>query len=90
MRIHPETFTTGDLVQASGMYSVTHPAHRLFAEAALFRGEAFPKCALCSARVIFNVIREFPGLDFVENLSLRIPLYELPVIEDEPAIIPAA
>ena len=86
LRIHLKTFTTGDLVRASGIYSVTHAAHRLLPEAALFRGEVFPKCARCCEAVTFQAIREFPGFDLGENITLRIPLYELPVLENETEI----
>src|ERR1051326_7957417 len=48
-----ETFTTGAVVPASGIYSVSHGAHRLFSEVALFKGEFFPKCERCS-----NVVKK--------------------------------
>lgn len=78
---HPESYSTGGVVPASGIYSVTHAAHRLFAEVAMFKGEAFPKCARCSDAVIFYKVREFLGLDAAGTPSFRVPLYELAVIE---------
>jgi len=81
MARHPESFATGGVVPASGIYAVTHAAHRLFAEVAMFKGEAFPKCARCSDAVIFRKVREFQGLDAAGTPTFRVPLYELAVIE---------
>ena len=84
MARHLESYSTGEAVPASGIYSVTHAAHRLFAEVAMFKGEAFPKCAGCSDAVIFNKLREFQGLDAAGTPSFRVPLHELAVIETRP------
>jgi hypothetical protein len=77
MTCNPESFLTGETVPASGIYSVLHAAHRLFAKVAMFKGESFPKCARCSDAVTFRLIREFNGLDAAGTPSFRIPLYEL-------------
>ena len=77
MSCYPESFSTGETVPASGIYSVMHAAHRLFAEVAMFKGECFPKCARCSDAVTFRLVREFNGLDAAGTPSFRIPLYEL-------------
>ena len=81
MARYPESYSTGEVVPVSGIYSVTHAAHRLFAEVAMFKGEAFPKCARCSDAVIFSIVREFHGLDAAGTPSFRVPLFELAVIE---------
>jgi hypothetical protein len=81
MARHPESYSTGGVVPASGIYSVTHAAHRLFAEVAMFKGEGFPKCARCTDAVTFRMLREFHGLDAAGTPSFRVPLYELAVIE---------
>jgi hypothetical protein len=81
MTRYPESFSTGELVPASGIYSVAHAPHRLFAEVAMFKGEVFPRCASCSDLVTFRLLREFNGLDASGTPSFRIPLYELAEIE---------
>ena len=77
MARYPESFTTGEMVPASGIYSVTHAAHRLSHEVAMFKGEAFPKCARCADVVTFRVVREFTGLDAAGVPSFRVPLHQL-------------
>jgi len=66
-------FKTGMVIPASGIYEVTHSAHRLPHEVTLLRAETFPKCQKCADAVTFKLIRELPW---------RVTLYELPVIED--------
>jgi hypothetical protein len=73
----PEQFATGATVPASGIYLVAHAPHRLSDEVALFKGEIFPKCGRCSEAVKFRMVRVFHGLDAIEKLSYRVPLYEL-------------
>jgi hypothetical protein len=87
---HPDIFSTGEEVPASGIYSVTHAAHRLFAEVAMFKGEAFPKCARCADAVSFSKVREFLGLDAAGAPSFRVPLLELAVIEPLPDPVSAS
>ena len=90
MARHPEIYSTGEAVPASGIYSVAHAAHRLFAEVAMFKGEAFPKCARCTDAVIFSIVREFHGLDAAGTPSFRVPLLELAVIEPLPDPVSAS
>ena len=78
-----EQFATGATVPASGIYLVAHAAHRLAVEVALFKGESFPKCGRCSETVYFRMARIFHGLDAIEKLSYRVPLYELEVNDGE-------
>ena len=79
----PEQFGTGATVPASGIYQVTHAPHRLAVEVALFKGEIFPKCGRCSEAVTFRMVRVFHGLDAIEKLSYRVPLYELEATDGE-------
>jgi hypothetical protein len=76
-------FATGATVPASGIYVVTHAHHRLTAEVALFKGETFPKCGRCPELVHFRILRVFRGLDAIEKLSYRVPLYELEANDGE-------
>lgn len=79
-----DCFATGATVPASGIYVVTHAHHRLTAEVALFKGETFPKCGRCPEVVYFRILRVFHGLDAIEKLSYRVPLYELEANDREP------
>ena len=83
MACGPEQFATGATVPDSGIYLVAHAAHRLAVEVALFKGEIFPKCGRCSEAVAFRMLRVFHGLDAIEKLSYRVPLYELEAIDAE-------
>src|SRR5262245_46283771 len=59
MNKQPDSFVTGDRVPSSGIYSVEHIAHQLFAEVAMFQGEVFSRCAHCSSAVTFRRVRAF-------------------------------
>jgi len=83
MAVKPEQFATGATVPDSGIYLVTHTPHRLAVEVALFKGEMFPKCGRCSEAVRFRMVRAFHGLDAIEKLSYRVPLYELDANDEE-------
>jgi hypothetical protein len=83
MACGPEQFATGATVPASGIYLVAHAPHRLTAEVALFKSETFPKCGRCSEAVLFRMVRAFHGLDAIEKLSYRVPLYELEANDGE-------
>jgi hypothetical protein len=90
MKKQSEIFATGDRVPSSGIYSVEHMAHQLFADVAMFQGEVFPKCARCSGAVTFRLVREFPGLDVAGVPTFRVPLTELPELgTDPPTLAPA-
>jgi len=78
-----DCFATGATVPASGIYVVAHAHHRLSAEVALFKGETFPKCGRCLEVVHFRILRVFRGLDVIERLSYRVPLYELEANDGE-------
>jgi hypothetical protein len=79
----PEQFATGATAPDSGIYLVTHAPHRLAVEVALFKGEIFPKCGRCPGVVHFRMMRAFHGLDAIEKLSYRVPLYELEANDGE-------
>lgn len=85
MSRQPKIFSTGELVPASGMYSIEHAAHRLSSAVGMFKGEVFPRCSRCTESVTFHAIREFHGLDVGGEPFLRIPLYELQVLEGDAA-----
>ena len=83
MDCESDCFATGATVPASGIYVVAHAPHRLTPEVALFKGETFPKCGRCSGTVYFRMMRAFHGLDAIEKLSYRVPLYELEANDGE-------
>lgn len=83
MTCSQKNFTTGQQVPASGVYSIKHSAHRLSLQVALFKGELFPKCALCAGAVFFSLVRRFSGLDAAGQPTFRVPLYELAVLNED-------
>jgi hypothetical protein len=75
---------TGIAVPQSGIYTVTHAAHRLPTQVALLKGEIFPGCSKYRAVVGFELVRSMPGLDMlVVGLSIPFAFTELPVISDD-------
>lgn len=74
-----ERFSTGDKVPVTGIYLVLHGAHRLPHEALLLQAEQFPRCAKCSNRVEFELLKAVPGFDQHRDRIAR--LYELPVVD---------
>lgn len=50
-------YRPGDLVPESGVYRVTHDAHRLMHEATLLAGDRFPLCRQCKVSVRFELRR---------------------------------
>jgi hypothetical protein len=83
MDCEADCFATGATVPASGIYLVAHGPHRLTAEVALFKGEIFPRCGRCAEAVHFRMLRAFRGLDAIEKLLYRVPLYELEANDGE-------
>jgi hypothetical protein len=74
---HIVLHSTGEVVPATGVYTVHHTHHRLTADIVLFGGERFPRCAKCVIPVQF-------GLDMpvkVEYLPVRV--HQLPDLDDE-------
>ncbi|HKD81523.1 MAG TPA: hypothetical protein VKH81_17655 [Candidatus Angelobacter sp.] len=76
----PFLFDVDEQVPASGMYSVFHDEHCLQSEVMLFKGEYFPRCSRCREKVVFSMSRPIPALDRIRDLSVRMPLHELPVL----------
>jgi len=50
-------YRPGELVPESGVYRVTHDAHRLMHEATLLAGDRFPLCRQCKRAVRFELLR---------------------------------
>jgi hypothetical protein len=84
-------YKTGEEIPASGVYRVTHSAHRLPHEVMLLRGERFPKCQQCSDTVAFKLLRAAKEITREEKrLTFNVTLYELPVLEDDDVAVPTA
>jgi hypothetical protein len=47
----------GDFVSRSGIYFALHREHRAVNELALAKGDLFPQCRICGARVTFQFWR---------------------------------
>jgi hypothetical protein len=75
-------FKTGMVIPASGIYGVTHSAHRLPDEVTLLWGETFPRCQKCAGAATFKLIRELSYQAVIRELPSRVTLYELPVMDD--------
>lgn len=71
--------SNGDVVPESGIYRVTHAAHRLPHEVTLLKGQAFPRCSHCAVKVIFEPIRLAP------QLKSGIVIYQLTPVDDPAA-----
>ncbi len=81
-RRDPKTpYRTNQIVPESGIYRVTHSAHRLPHEVTLLKGQHFPRCGECADEVMFEPIAMAPH---VERRG-RIVLNELPEIKDPAA-----
>ena len=90
MEQRSKTFITGERVPWSGIYAIEHAAHRLDHHVAMFQGEVFPRCGRCSGTVMFRLLREFPGLDVGGVPTLRVPLTELPELDQDPPSLATA
>jgi hypothetical protein len=77
-------FETGSFIPTSGIYSVSHSAHKLPSEVALVKSQQFPRCAKCDVPVTFMLIRA------VHSSFHPMHIYELPVLDDEAAAAEAA
>ena len=88
--VQARNLRTGTIVPQSGIYAVTHAAHRLPRQVALFKGERFPGCSKCRDLVAFELIRPVPALDILTDLSIPVSLRELPVLEEDDGPVGAA
>jgi hypothetical protein len=68
-------FRTGLKIPRSGIYKVTHSAHRLPHEVTLLQGQIFPRCESCASNVQFELIN---AAQEIEKDEFRVVLYELP------------
>ena len=69
------SFVSGELVQKSGVYQVSHRVHRLAAEVALLQGQRFPCCSQCSDEVTFTYLP-----DRKQPPAWTIAVHTLPVL----------
>jgi hypothetical protein len=76
-------FSTGELIEESGIYRVCHSAHRLPHEVTLLKGEKFPKCQKCADEVKFELVRALQYSTAVKDFDWRVTLYELPVVDED-------
>lgn len=56
-------FKPGDKVPSSGVYKVSHQAHREEHEATLREGEEFPTCTVCERGVRFRLVQSARLID---------------------------
>ena len=84
-------YKTGEEIPVSGIYHVTHSAHRLPHEVMLLRGEKFPKCQACSDAVAFRLLRAAKEITGGEKrLTFNVALYEIPVLDDDDMAVQTA
>jgi hypothetical protein len=80
-------YKTGEEIPASGVYCVTHLAHRLPHEVMLLKGEKFPRCQRCSDTVSFKLLQAAKESTRGEkSLAFSVALYEIPVLDDDMAV----
>ena len=73
-------YGTDELVPESGIYKVSHSAHRLPHEVTLLLGKAFPRCEKCGEQVEFRLVRPAPHI--IADGDFQVTLFALPVMED--------
>jgi hypothetical protein len=73
-----DSFTSGQIVPSSGIYTVTHAEHRLPHLVTLLEGQRFPACSKCGEAVRFQLVRSVSGL---QDRREQILLYNLPELE---------
>jgi hypothetical protein len=84
-------YKTGEEILVSGVYHVTHSAHRLPHEVMLLRGEKFPKCQACSDAVAFRLLRAAKEATRGEKrLTFNVVLYEIPVLDEDDTVVQTA
>ena len=69
---HRKIYAAGEIIPESGIYEVMHEEnHRATHESVLVKGDKFPLCDTCDARVRFRVVRTAPYIfhdgDFGED-----------------------
>lgn len=83
MRSKRALFRTGERIPESGLYRVIHRQHLLPHEVTLLRDQEFPRCEGCRRAVQFQLVRAVRFTEVRHDFSMRIHLYELPVLEQE-------
>jgi len=78
--VSKDSYLTGEPIPASGVYSVSHSAHRLPYEVTLLHGQCFPRCEKCGELVRFELVRV---LSSISSVAFGVVLFSLPVIEDD-------
>jgi hypothetical protein len=73
-------YGTGEPVPESGVYRVSHSAHRLPHEVTLLHGHRFPRCEKCGELVEFRLVRRAPHIK--SDADFRVTLFSLPVMDD--------
>ena len=76
-------FRTGEVIKESGIYRVHHGSHRLPHEVTVLQGQRFPRCAKCDDAVMFELIQAAEPYVPENKETLRIYLYELPVLDED-------
>ena len=69
---HRKIYAAGETIPESGIYEVMHQDnHRTMHESVMVKGDPFPHCDTCDARVRFRVVRTAPYIfhdeDFVDE-----------------------
>ena len=68
--VPPETYFTGDLVTASGLYKTIHPiAHPVEFGQPLKQGSRFPSCSICGANITYFLIQSAPDVETDEDFQ---------------------
>ena len=60
---------TGAVVKRTGIYSVTHRAHRPPHQAILQQAEIFPVCRTCGSAVEFEFVSPLAEADGIEHIG---------------------
>lgn len=76
-----KVYRTGEPIPESGVYEVSHSAHRLPHEVTLVVSKSFPRCEKCGELVEFRLVRAAPHI--TSDGHFRVILFALPEIEDE-------
>ncbi|HEY6938870.1 MAG TPA: hypothetical protein VI424_17045 [Terriglobales bacterium] len=59
----------GEQVRQSGLYRVSHRAHRAAHDSILWEGETFPTCRSCGGAVTFQFLQPVPEADEFEHVG---------------------
>lgn len=76
-----KVYRTDEPIPESGIYEVSHIAHRLPHEVTLVVGKSFPRCEKCGELVEFRLVRPAPHI--TADNHFRVVLFSLPEVEDD-------